>query len=58
MEISKPFGDLAQLMVVILPRNTECRAGLRKLLEARDCAVRAWLYKNQAEHDPGRKDRQ
>jgi hypothetical protein len=49
VEISKPFGDLAQLMVVILPRNSERTAGLRKLLEAKDCAVRAWLYRPPAE---------
>lgn len=43
--ISKPFGDLAQNMVDTLPRNPERSAGLRKLLEAKDCAVRAHLYK-------------
>lgn len=44
-EISKPFGDLAELMVSTLPRNPERTAGLRKLLEAKDCAVRARLFK-------------
>ncbi len=44
--ISKPFGDLAQHMVDTLPRNPERTAGLRKLLEAKDCAVRAQLYKD------------
>lgn len=43
--ISKPFGDLARNMVETLPRNPERTAGLRKLLEAKDCAVRALLYK-------------
>lgn len=43
--ISKPFGDLAQHMVDTLPRNPERTAGLRKLLEAKDCAVRAQLFK-------------
>lgn len=43
--ISKPFGDLAQQMVDTLPSNAERTAGLRKLLEAKDCAVRAVLYK-------------
>lgn len=43
--ISKPFGDLAENMVATLPRNPERSAGLRKLLEAKDCAVRANLYK-------------
>lgn len=44
-EISKPFGDLAQWMVDNLPMNPERTAGLRKLLEAKDCAVRARLFK-------------
>ena len=43
--ISRPFGELAELMVTTLPRNPERTAGLRKLLEAKDCAVRAQLYK-------------
>lgn len=46
--ISKPFGDLAQHMVGTLPRNPERTAGLRKLLEAKDCAVRAQLYNDAA----------
>lgn len=44
-EISKPFGDLAQQIVDTLPSNPERTAGLRKLLEAKDCIVRAKLYK-------------
>lgn len=43
--ISKPFGELAEHMVKTLPKNPERTAGLRKLLEAKDCAVRAQLYK-------------
>jgi len=43
--ISKPFGDLARDMVAQLPANTERHAMLRKLLEAKDCAVRARLYR-------------
>jgi hypothetical protein len=42
-ERSKPFKDLADLMVATLPRNPERSAGLRKLLEAKDCFVRAAL---------------
>jgi len=38
--ISKPFGDLAQEMNENLPDNAEKSAGLRKLLEAKDCFVR------------------
>jgi hypothetical protein len=44
-EISKPFGDLARFMVSTLPVNAERTAGLRKLLEAKDCMVRAKLFK-------------
>jgi hypothetical protein len=42
-EVSKPFAELALVMVKTLPRNAERAAGLRKLLEAKDCAVRASL---------------
>jgi hypothetical protein len=41
---SKPFGDLARWIVDILPRNPERTVALRKLLEAKDCAVRAVIY--------------
>jgi len=41
--ISHQFADLAELMVTSLPRNAETSAGLRKLLEAKDCFVRAAL---------------
>ena len=44
-EISKPFGELATQICAILPANPERTAGLRKLLEAKDCIVRAKLYK-------------
>ena len=42
--VSKPFHDLAQKIVEAVPANAERTAGLRKLLEAKDCAVRAVLY--------------
>lgn len=42
--VSKPFGELAKQIVETLPQNAERTAGLRKLLEAKDCAVRALLY--------------
>lgn len=45
-EISKPFYELAQHIVATLPRNPERTTALRKLLEAKDCAVRAWLYQD------------
>jgi len=44
-EISKPFGEMAQHICDTLPSNPERTAGLRKLLEAKDCIVRAKLYK-------------
>lgn len=43
--ISKPFGDLAESMVGSLPRNPERTVALRKLLEAKDAAVRASIFK-------------
>ncbi len=50
-EISKPFGDLADTMVDSIPHNNETgpeiSAGLRKLLEAKDCFVRAALSTNR-----------
>ncbi len=44
-EISRPFGEMAKQIVETLPANAERTAGLRKLLEAKDCIVRAKLYK-------------
>lgn len=44
--VSYPFCQLAQTIVDGLPRNPERTAALRKLLEAKDCAVRAYLYKD------------
>ena len=44
-KISKPFGELAEALVANLPENPEKTVSLRKLLEAKDCAVRAELYK-------------
>lgn len=57
--ISKPFHDLAHALVKgdnvpesgtvtlggPLPANPERTVALRKLLEAKDCAVRALIYK-------------
>lgn len=45
--VSKPCGDLATEMAKILPSNPELTAGLRKLLEAKDCFVRAQLVANK-----------
>jgi hypothetical protein len=43
--VSKTFADVANWMVEHLPRNPQRTNGLRKLLEAKDCAVRAVLHK-------------
>lgn len=42
-EISRPFGELAEHLDRTLADGPEKSAGLRKLLEAKDCAVRAAL---------------
>ena len=44
-KVSMPFGVLAQEIVMTLPRNPERTVALRKLLEAKDAAVRAALYR-------------
>jgi hypothetical protein len=41
--VSKPCGGLAEEMIRVLPDGPELTAGLRKLLEAKDCFVRAAL---------------
>lgn len=43
--VSAPFAALARLLADILPRNAESTTALRKLLEAKDCAVRSVIYK-------------
>jgi len=45
-EISKPFASIAERMVQVLPENIETNAMLRKLLEAKDCAIRSKLLKS------------
>jgi hypothetical protein len=39
--VSKPCHDLAAAMIATLPASPEVTVGLRKLLEAKDCFVRA-----------------
>jgi hypothetical protein len=41
--VSKPISELAKQMDESLPDCAEKSAGLRKLLEAKDCLVRALL---------------
>lgn len=43
--VSQPFAELAERVVVTLPRNPERTVALRKLLEAKDAAVRALVAK-------------
>lgn len=43
--VSQPFCDMAFNIVKTLPRNPERTVALRKLLEAKDAAVRAKLFK-------------
>jgi hypothetical protein len=56
--VSSAFQTLADFIVNALPRNPERTVALRKLLEAKDCAVRARIYKemplplNAAIHNP------
>ena len=46
-DVIKPIGDLGKVMDDLLPDCAEKSAGLRKLLEAKDCFVRAVLFKNE-----------
>lgn len=43
--VSAPFSDLANKLVADLPRNPERTVALRKLLESKDAAVRALIFK-------------
>lgn len=45
-QISAPFQDLANIIVMGTPRNPERTVALRKLLEAKDAAVRAFIAKD------------
>lgn len=42
-EVSKPFGELAMLMDSMIESGPERTVAFRKLLEAKDAAVRAKL---------------
>jgi hypothetical protein len=44
-DISEPFSIMAHRISKALPRNPERSVALRKLLEAKDAAVRARLFK-------------
>jgi hypothetical protein len=46
-DVSAECAHLAQLMVDNLPDGPELSAGLRKLLEAKDCFVRAAVLRDR-----------
>ena len=41
-EVSRPFAEMVE-RIMLLPRNPERTVALRKLLESKDAAVRAYL---------------
>lgn len=43
--VSAPFHDMAHEVIMQLPRSPERTVALRKLLESKDAAVRAKLFK-------------
>jgi len=45
-DVSRPFCELAETIATTLPRNPERTVALRKLLEAKDAAVRAALFED------------
>lgn len=48
-DASQQCAELAEKMLVGLPDGPELTAGLRKLLEAKDCFVRAAIARNQGD---------
>lgn len=51
-EVSRPFSELAEWVVQNLPRNAERSTTLRKLLEAKDAAVRSRVYRVPPGQEP------
>ncbi len=49
--VSKPIGELAYAMADELPDCAEKTAGLRKLLEAKDCLVRVRVQQLKRERN-------
>lgn len=43
--VSRPFGELAKKIVDTVPLNGQRTQALLNLLQAKDCAVRALLFK-------------
>lgn len=54
--ISKPFCDLASQIIENVPANIERSQALRKLLESKDCAVRAALFNDCPYNRPASSD--
>ena len=48
-KVSKLFGDLAVKIENELPKNPERTTALRKLLESKDCAIRAVIAEDTGE---------
>lgn len=48
-EVSKQFATVAEFVYRNLPKNAERTAAFRKLIEAKDCAVRARVAKHPVE---------
>ena len=44
LSLSTAFTELAVDLVIALPDSPELTAGLRKLMEAKDCMVRAMVF--------------
>lgn len=49
-EVSKPFSDLAVRITQMCPSNPERTVALRKLLESKDAAVRAYIARVNNDH--------
>lgn len=46
--ISQPFAALAHQIASVLPRNPERTTAIRRILEARDCAIRAMRWRDES----------
>jgi hypothetical protein len=46
--VNRPFCELARQIEATLPNNPEKTTALRKLLESKDCAVRALIFEQDA----------
>jgi len=51
-KVSEPFCMLAYKLALDISPNPELTVALRKLLEAKDCAVRAVLFKDGQVDNP------